>query len=236
MEANRPSTFTFNFEIPAEDEDTPKKEINANFPEDIKTEKSSGAADAAAGDQNKGSEIESQPSKKKKKKKKEKPKQQDGSRVESVQTQASDEQTVQLSSEQQLSRELDWCIEQLELGLKTQKSTAKQVEEATRALKTLHSNKAPLVKKRQVMRNMLGDYRKKMEDERQKQLRIMQAATKSAQITAVSKQKKSQVLCTMAQRKIPTSTNKSLVPEAQNPGTQTFVFTPVQEEFRFNFF
>ncbi|XP_039630519.1 UPF0488 protein C8orf33 homolog [Polypterus senegalus] len=236
MEANAPSTFSFNFEIPAEDEDISKKETNANLPGDIKTDESSGAADAAAGDQNKGSEIESQPSKKKKKKKKEKPKREDGSREQSVQSQASDEQTVQLNSTEQLSRELDWCIEQLELGLKTQKSTAKQVEEATRALKTLHSNKAPLVKKRQVMRNMLGDYRKKMDDERQKQLRIMQAAAKSTQITAVSKQKNSQVFCTMAQRKRVTGTNKSLEPEAQNPSTQTFVFTPVQEEFRFNFF
>lgn len=47
-------------------------------------------------------------------------------------------------------------------------------EEASRALKTLRSSKAPLVKKRQVMRAMTGDYRQKMEEENKKQHKLIQ--------------------------------------------------------------
>uniref|UniRef100_K7FED8 Uncharacterized protein n=1 Tax=Pelodiscus sinensis TaxID=13735 RepID=K7FED8_PELSI len=88
-------------------------------------------------------------------------------------------------SDEQLWREVDWCVEQLELGLRTHKSTPKQAEEAYRAIKTLRSDKAVLAKKRQVMRAMFGDYRKKMEEERQKQLKLMQEAAKSAEVTEV---------------------------------------------------
>ncbi|KAJ6657629.1 hypothetical protein lerEdw1_002346 [Lerista edwardsae] len=77
-------------------------------------------------------------------------------------------------SDEQLKREVDWCVEQLELGLKTQKSTPKQKDEALRAVKTLRSGKAALAKKRQVMRAMFGDYRTKMAEERRKQLKLMQ--------------------------------------------------------------
>lgn len=46
-------------------------------------------------------------------------------------------------------------------------------EEACRALKTLRSSKAPMVKKRQVMRAVSGDYRKKMEQERERQFKLI---------------------------------------------------------------
>uniref|UniRef100_A0A8C9FQ68 Uncharacterized protein n=1 Tax=Pavo cristatus TaxID=9049 RepID=A0A8C9FQ68_PAVCR len=78
-----------------------------------------------------------------------------------------------LLSDDQLQKEVDWCVEQLEIGLKTQKSTPKQAEEALRAIKALRSDKAPLVKKRQIMRAIFGDYRKKMEEELCKQLKLM---------------------------------------------------------------
>lgn len=48
-------------------------------------------------------------------------------------------------------------------------------EEASRALKTLRSSKAPLAKKRQVMRAMTGDYRQKMEEEKKKQYKLIQS-------------------------------------------------------------
>lgn len=51
---------------------------------------------------------------------------------------------------------------------------AASVEEALRAIKTLRNDKAPLVKKRQLMRAMFGDYRKKMEEERCKELKLME--------------------------------------------------------------
>lgn len=111
------------------------------------------------------------------------------------------------SAEEQLNRQLDWCIEQLESGMRNQKSTPKQSttftifhitrpvkkicwdvitqtqipyflsteEEASRALKTLRSSKAPLAKKRQVMRAMTGDYRKKMDEEKSKQYKLIQS-------------------------------------------------------------
>lgn len=48
-------------------------------------------------------------------------------------------------------------------------------DEASRALKTLCSSKAPLPKKRQVMRAVTGDYRKKMEEEKTKQFKLIQS-------------------------------------------------------------
>uniref|UniRef100_A0A8C8R7H4 CH033 protein n=1 Tax=Pelusios castaneus TaxID=367368 RepID=A0A8C8R7H4_9SAUR len=149
-------------------------------------------------------------------------------------------------SDEQLWREVDWCVEQLELGLKTQKSTPKQAEEALRAIKTLRSDRAVLAKKRQIMRAMFGDYRKKMEEERQKQLKLMQAAAKSAQVMEVrenTRRKSSQVF-----RKRSGTSRKSLSP-AGSPshppshpdspkalGTDSLVFSTSQEEFCFNFF
>ncbi|XP_061849487.1 UPF0488 protein C8orf33 homolog [Colius striatus] len=85
----------------------------------------------------------------------------------------------------QLQKEVDWCVEQLELGLKTQKPTPRQAEEALRAIRTLRNAKAPLVKKRQLMRTMFGDYRKKMEEELAKELKQVEAALKSARIVEV---------------------------------------------------
>ncbi|XP_016417990.1 UPF0488 protein C8orf33 homolog [Sinocyclocheilus rhinocerous] len=38
------------------------------------------------------------------------------------------QETTELTPDEQLSRELDWCIEQLELGLRTQKTSSKQRE------------------------------------------------------------------------------------------------------------
>lgn len=36
------------------------------------------------------------------------------------------------SAEEQLNRQLDWCIEQLELGMKSLKSTPKSIDLSTR--------------------------------------------------------------------------------------------------------
>ncbi|XP_030340055.1 uncharacterized protein LOC115607205 isoform X2 [Strigops habroptila] len=140
----------------------------------------------------------------------------------------------------QLWKEVDWCVEQLELGLKTQKSTPKQVEEALRAIKTLRNDKAPLVKKRQLMRVMFGDYRKKMEEELCKELKLMEAAVKSARVVEVKgsiRKKKGQFIrkCSGASRKSQGSAGSL----SESPGTHNtgpFKFTPSQEEFRFNFF
>ncbi|XP_038276456.1 uncharacterized protein LOC119862959 isoform X2 [Dermochelys coriacea] len=124
---------------------------------------------------------------------------------------------AQEQSDKQLWREVDWCVEQLELGLKTQKSTPKQAEEALHAIKTLRSDKAVLAKKCQVMRAMFGDYKKKMEEERQKQLKLMQEAAKSAQVVEVrenARRKSSQVFRkrSEASRKSPSSAGSPFHP------------------------
>lgn len=163
----------------------------------------------------------------------------------------SKQESTELTPDEQLNRELDWCIEQLELGLKTQKTSSKQREEASRALKTLRSTKAPLVKKRQVMRAVSGDYRKKMEEERTKQFKLIQSTMNSARVTSVSECKP--VFHRQAERKTPSTsktftsqetrtpqgpqeTNKQtgIVKESQGE-TKPFVFTKTQEEFCFNF-
>uniref|UniRef100_A0A4W5QH28 Zgc:112185 n=2 Tax=Hucho hucho TaxID=62062 RepID=A0A4W5QH28_9TELE len=152
-----------------------------------------------------------------------------------------------LTTEQQLKRELDWCIEQLELGMATLKATPKQ-KEASRALKTLRSSKAPLAKKRQVMRAMSGDYRKKMEEEKHKQFKLIQAAMTSAQVKVVANSAKKSIFHRKAEGKTETLPLKSNAKsqqenlQAQTPNTSvlnqensTFVFTPANEAFCFNF-
>ncbi|XP_052451367.1 UPF0488 protein C8orf33 homolog [Carassius gibelio] len=157
------------------------------------------------------------------------------------------QETTELTPDEQLRQELDWCIEQLELGLRTQKTTSKQREEASRALKTLHSSKAPLVKKRQVMRAVSGDYRKKMEEERAKQFKLIQSAVTSARVTSVSEckpvfhRRAERHTHPKNQRDGSQETHTLQEPQETNEHTKTagdtkpFVFTKTHEEFCFNF-
>lgn len=122
---------------------------------------------------------------------------------------------------EQLARELAWCVEQLELGLKTQRPTPKQKEQAVGAIRTLRSEKTPLPRKRQLMRSLFGDYRAQMDAEWREALRALKAATHSAQVQLVGEatRKKSGRVC----RPRPAERAKT---------------TPdlTSEEFRFNFF
>jgi len=72
------------------------------------------------------------------------------------------------------AEELAWCINQLELGLENQNPESRQAADTIKIIKVLKSTKAPMVKKRQAMRNALGDYRKKMKDAEKKSLSGMQ--------------------------------------------------------------
>ncbi|KAJ8955304.1 hypothetical protein NQ314_006891 [Rhamnusium bicolor] len=78
--------------------------------------------------------------------------------------------TVSLTPEveQQFEVELYWCIQQLQTALKSIKLNSKQVQDHTKALNTLMSVSAPMIKKRQVMRLSFGDYRAKMAAEDKK--------------------------------------------------------------------
>ncbi|XP_056594905.1 UPF0488 protein C8orf33 homolog [Triplophysa dalaica] len=180
---------------------------------------------------------------KKKKKKAREGKDNHPKETKSTTGETSKQESTELTPDEQLSRELDWCIEQLELGLKTQKTSSKQREEASRALKTLHSSKAPLVKKRQVMRAISGDYRKKMEEERARQFKLIQSTMSSAQVRAVSEVKS--VFHQRAERNTESTDKTDRGPqetkertpmaEKSQGETKPFVFTKTQEQFCFNF-
>lgn len=230
------SAFAFNFQIdPEEDMDTTETSgaTSANKqqctePADPLLQQSGSPSDTAAA------------SKSKKKKKKSGKNKAEGDKQKEPKELPSDEQEserAELSTEEQLQRQLDWCIEQLEQGMRSHKATAKQKEDASRALKTLRSSKAPLVKKRQVMRAMAGDYRKKMEEEKSKQLKLIQNETAAAQLRAVSDFPQKSVFHRKAGIKATTSesdTNTNNL-EATAAPEKNFVFTPSKEEFRFNF-
>ncbi|KAL2078267.1 hypothetical protein ACEWY4_025952 [Coilia grayii] len=159
------------------------------------------------------------------------------------------QESPELTPEQQLNRELDWCIEQLELGLKTRKTTPKQTEEAVRALKTLRNPKAPLVKKRQVMRAVGGDYRCKMEQERDKQFKLIQSSINSARVRTVTEPAKKPVFHRKAGPKAAEAHTSTWTPTEQTQvelssdstegsiqvSQEGFVFKPSNEEFCFNF-
>ncbi|XP_064009181.1 UPF0488 protein C8orf33 homolog [Pogoniulus pusillus] len=141
--------------------------------------------------------------------------------------------------DEQLWKEVDWCVEQLELGLKTQKPTPRQAAEALQAIRTLRSDKAPLVKKRQLMRAMFGDYRKKMEEEWCRELKLMEAAVKSARVVEMPRDacnkscrfiRKRSGACRRSQG---SAASPSESPKTLNTGLLKFIAP--HEEFRFNF-
>lgn len=71
-------------------------------------------------------------------------------------------------AEDQFELELCWCIQHLETCLASGKMADKQAHDLAKNINVLRSNNAPLIKKRQVMRNTLGDYREKMIQDEQK--------------------------------------------------------------------
>ncbi|KAM4524486.1 UPF0488 protein C8orf33 homolog [Odontesthes bonariensis] len=237
------SAFAFNFQIPpatpAEDMDTAETTDACSSPNQqcVREENPSPLKEVIT-----APELSVQSKTKKKKSGKKKTLGTETQQKPTEESQADQE----LSSEEQLNRQLDWCIEQLELGMKSQKGTSKQKEEASRALKTLRSSKAPLVKKRQVMSVMTGDYRKKMEDEKRRQFKLIQSEIASAQVKVVSDSPKKSVFHRRFEVKTqqPTTEGDLQKTEAQDdakpiPQTQeetsAFVFVPSKDEFCFNF-
>ncbi|KAM9488558.1 UPF0488 protein C8orf33 homolog isoform 2-T2 [Clarias gariepinus] len=229
------SGFAFNFQIPVKTE----RESDPG-PDTGKSAKSEVARDL-------GESADLKPKAKNKKKKKpaagggEKAVQEKGS---NLREEAPKQEKTELTPEEQLRRELDWCIEQLELGLRMQKSSTKQKEEACRALKTLRSSKAPMVKKRQVMRAVSGDYRKKMEQERERQFKLIHSAMSSAKVTQVSEPRCKAVYHRRSEPHTPpahsTASTEVSLPTQQSGGDgdgvgDRFVFKPSGGEFRFNF-
>ncbi|KAM8719283.1 hypothetical protein ACLKA7_011919 [Drosophila subpalustris] len=70
----------------------------------------------------------------------------------------------------QFELELCWCVQQLQTALNSGQLNQKVAEDTAKNLKTLTSHTAPLIKKRQVMKLALGDYRLKMQQEEKKML------------------------------------------------------------------
>ncbi|XP_011177176.2 UPF0488 protein CG14286 [Zeugodacus cucurbitae] len=71
-------------------------------------------------------------------------------------------------NEAQIELELCWCVQQLENALNSGKLSQKIADDTVKNIKVLKSSTAPLVKKRQVMKAALGDYRAKMKEEEKK--------------------------------------------------------------------
>ncbi|EDW57439.1 UPF0488 protein CG14286 [Drosophila virilis] len=82
----------------------------------------------------------------------------------------------------QFELELCWCVQQLQTALDSGKLSQKIAEDTAKNLKTLTSQTAPLIKKRQVMKLALGDYRLKMQQEEKKML----LASKQIKFTAAA--------------------------------------------------
>ncbi|XP_039990557.1 UPF0488 protein C8orf33 homolog [Xiphias gladius] len=235
------SAFAFNFHIPGV---TPVQDMETAETPDTSSPGSQEEKPSSLQEVNSPPELSMQS--KAKKKKSGKKKASDSTKVQQKPDEGSQGvEDTELSAEDQLNRQLDWCIEQLELGMRSQKGTPKQKEEASRALKTLRSSKAPLVKKRQVMRAMTGEYRKKMEDEKKKQFKLIQSEIASSHVKVVSDSPKKSVFRRRAKVKSQTQAREDTPQqnEAQDTdltpltheGTSAFVFTPSKEEFRFNF-
>ncbi|KAM7347355.1 UPF0488 protein CG14286 [Cochliomyia hominivorax] len=68
----------------------------------------------------------------------------------------------------QFELELCWCVQQLETALNSGKLSQKVAEDTVKNLKILKGHNAPLIKKRQVMKAAMGDYRAKMKEEEKK--------------------------------------------------------------------
>ncbi|XP_068439772.1 UPF0488 protein C8orf33 homolog [Clinocottus analis] len=232
------SAFAFNFQI------TPVETMETTETRDISSPSSQHQGKPSPPEEVNSPPEPSVQSKSKKKKKKSGKKNLSAS-AEAQQTPNSAEgsqggEDAELSAEEQLNRQLDWCIEQLEMGLGSQKGTPKQKEEATRALKTLRSAKAPLAKKRQVMRAMTGDYRKKMDEEKSKQFKLIKSEIASAQVKVVSNSPKKSLFHRRAEVKTPGTEDLDAAQETDlkaqtQEETSAFVFTSSKEEFKFNF-
>ena len=72
---------------------------------------------------------------------------------------------AQGSGASSLEQELEWCIAQLEMGLSRSDALKTQKQENLKFIRTLRSEKTALPRKRQLMKNIFGDYRTRMRRE-----------------------------------------------------------------------
>lgn len=115
--------------------------------------------------------------------------------------------------------------------LATGKLPAKQASDLNKNINILKSNTAPLIKKRQVMRNTLGNYREKMAMDEQK---LGKNASSIKFTTAPSHNKRCMFLRKAACTSTKDNQNTDISAAATNSNT-TVDIHDVQELFKFNF-
>ena len=71
--------------------------------------------------------------------------------------------TTDSSTQSNFTQELQWCIAQLKLGLSQADASKPQKQDNEKFIRTLKSEKTPLPRKRQLMKNLFGDYRSRMQ-------------------------------------------------------------------------
>ncbi|XP_037938248.1 UPF0488 protein CG14286 [Teleopsis dalmanni] len=89
-------------------------------------------------------------------------------------------------NDMQFELELCWCVQQLETAIYSGKLNGKIAEDTVKNIKILKSTTAPLIKKRQVMKAALGDYRSTMKAE-EKKLSLAPKQVKFTNATDVNK-------------------------------------------------
>lgn len=153
-----------------------------------------------------------------------------------VSTNTNAEATSGLTQEaqDQFELELCWCIQQLEMCLATGKLPEKQIQDLTKNINILKSNKAPLVKKRQIMRSTLGNYREKMALDEQK---LGKVASSMKFVSAPAQNKKyvfiKKAACKTTTEKQHSNSNKDVT--SLNSNESGINTDDVQTVFKFNF-
>lgn len=132
-------------------------------------------------------------------------------------------------AEDQFEVELCWCIQQLEMCLGTGKLPERQAHDLNKNINVLKSNTAPLIRKRQIMRNALGNYREKMALDEQK----FGKTSSSIKFMPLPSENRKYVFLRKAAS---ASTNeKQAVTYSLNSSEKCTNIDNVQDVFRFNF-
>jgi len=141
-------------------------------------------------------------------------------------------QEASQSAEDKFQCELNWCIEQLEMGLAFQKPDKKQAEAVQRHLRSLNSSKTPLPRKRQLMFSLFGDYRKKMQEDKKKE---KQGPLMNPKLLAVSKEEQRSLFVKVSQAKSKDSAVQRHTDKPDVTPTDGWKFEKSDNEFRFDF-
>lgn len=143
--------------------------------------------------------------------------------------------------EEKFESELYWCIEKLQNSLQSGKLSKKQSESTMKSLNVL-MGKSSIVKKRQTMRVLFGDYRAKMAEEEKKlfksNLKITYEAIKPHKNSKFLR--KSEPLNTNSNcEELSNEISKIQIGNNSPPKTEitknTFKFVPSDGSFKFNF-